>query len=124
MNMEWTLTLHEEDRYAEVKTGGIADRDGSLLMAKAISGALQEKKIKKILIDHRHITSVSGTTIDVYHRPMEFEKIGVVPGIKVAEVVKPQHKEFFNFFELVCVNRGYIFSVFYDKQSALEWLLK
>ena len=42
----------------------------------------------------------------------------------VAEVVKPEHREFFNFLETVCVNRGFIFSIFHDQKAALEWLLE
>ena len=45
--MEWTITLNEEKQYAEIVTIGIADRDGSLDMAKAISKALNKNKIKK-----------------------------------------------------------------------------
>jgi hypothetical protein len=121
--MEWTITLNEEKQYAEVVTSGIADRDGSLHMAKAISIALSKTKIKKILIDHRNISMVSGRAVEIYERPMKFNEIGVIRGIKVAEVVKPEHKEFFNFLETVCVNRGYIFSIFDDQKTAIEWLL-
>ncbi|MDY6988828.1 MAG: hypothetical protein SWQ30_12315 [Thermodesulfobacteriota bacterium] len=124
MNMEWTITLKEEDKYVEIVTSGIADREGSLNMAKAIATALSKLKIKKILIDHRAISRVSGRTVEVYRRPTEFKGIGVIQGIRVAEVVKPEHKEFFGFLETVCVNRGYIFSVFDDQKPALEWLLK
>lgn len=122
--MEWTITLNEEEQYAEIVTSGIADRDGSLDMVKAIPLALRKTKTKKILIDHRNISSISGRTIEIYHRPTEFKEIGVIRGIKVAEIVKPEHKEFFDFFETVCVNRGFTFSIFDDRKSALEWLLK
>lgn len=121
--MEWTITLNEESQYAEIVTSGIADRDGSLAMAKAISIALSKTKIKKMLIDHRNISTVSGSTTEIYSRPKEFKEIGVIQDIKVAEVVKPEHKEFFNFLETVCVNRAYRFSIFDDRKSALEWLL-
>lgn len=121
--MEWTITLNEESQYAEIVTSGIADRDGSLAMAKAISIALSKTKIKKMLIDHRNISTVSGSTTEIYSRPKEFKEIGVIQDIKVAEVVKPEHKAFFNFLETVCVNRAYRFSIFDDRKSALEWLL-
>jgi len=45
--MQWTITLNEESQYAQVVTGGIADRDGSLGMAKAISMTLSKKRIKR-----------------------------------------------------------------------------
>jgi hypothetical protein len=124
INMEWTITIKEENQYGEIVTSGVADRSGSLDMAKAIAIALSKNKIKKVLIDHKNINSVSGETVEVYQRPKQFKEIGVIHGIKVAEVVKPEHKEFFNFLETVCVNRGYAFSIFNDQKSALEWLLK
>jgi len=122
--MEWTITFNEEKKYAEVVTSGIADKDGSLNMAKAISIALSKKEFKKVLIDHRNIISISGGTLEIYNRPKEFGEIGVTLGIMVAEVIKPEHKQFFNFLETVCVNRGFMFSTFEDQKNALEWLLK
>ena len=47
INMEWTITVNEEKQYAEIVTSGIADRDGSLEMAKAISLAMREKNINR-----------------------------------------------------------------------------
>jgi hypothetical protein len=123
-DMDWTIRIDEERQYAEIATGGIADKDGSLDMAKAIALALSSHRISKILVDHRNIHSVSGDVVDVYSRPKQFQEMGVIHGIKIAEAIKPEHKEFFKFFETVCVNRGYSFSIFYDKETALEWLLK
>ena len=122
--MEWTITLNEENQYVEVVTRGVADRDGSIDMAKATSIAMSKNRIKKALIDHGNINSVSGGIVEIYDRPKELKEIGTIEGIMVAEVVKPEHKEFFNFLETVCVNRGYSFSIFEDRKSALEWLLK
>jgi len=47
INVQWTITVNEENQYAEVVTRGIADRDGSLGMAKAISMTLSKKRIKR-----------------------------------------------------------------------------
>lgn len=122
--MEWSIILHEDKDYAEVVTNGVADKDGSLAMVKAISTALSGTKIKRILVDHRNISKASGGIVDVYDRPIKFKEMGVSQNIKVAEVVKPEHRKFFDFFETVCVNRGYDFSIFEEEKGALEWLLK
>jgi hypothetical protein len=122
--MEWTISLNEDGQYAAVVTGGSADNVGSLAMVKAISTTLGGTKIKRVLIDHRNISNISGSIVDVYNRPKAFEEIGVFQNIKVAEVVKPEHRKFFDFLETVCVNRGYDFSIFEDEKDALEWLLK
>jgi hypothetical protein len=121
--MEWTITHYEDEQYAEIVTRGIADRDGSKEMAKELSMVLSKTRTKKILIDHRNIDAVSGGIFEIYHRPKELKKFGAAMGIHVAEVVKKEHREFFSFLETVCVNRGYIFSIFDDRQSALKWLL-
>mgnify|MGYP003565253679 CR=1 FL=1 len=121
--MEWSIALNEENQYAEVVTSRIADRDGSIEMAKEIAMVLSKVKIKKILIDHSNISAVSGGIEEIYHRPRELKEIGAPQGIQVAEIVKEDHKSFFRFLETVCVNRGYIFSIFNDKKSAVGWLL-
>lgn len=122
--MEWTITINEEERYAEVITNGVADKDGSWAMVEAISTALSSTAINNLLIDHTHISKVTGRIVDVYHRPDELKKIGASYKIRVAEVVKPEHKEFFDFLETVCVNKGFSFSVFNDKNAALKWLME
>ena len=121
--MKWTITSNEEEQYAEIVTSGVADKDRSLAMAKVISTALKKIKITRILIDHRNISMVSGSAIEIYYRPKELKEIGMIQKIKVAEVVKEEHKAFFKFFETVCVNSGYRFSTFYDRKPAIEWLL-
>ena len=122
--MKWTITIMEEYRYVEIVTSGVADTNGSLDMVKVINMALKKNKIKKILIDHRNINSVSGGKVVVFERPKQFKEIGVIHGIKVAEVIRPEHEEFFNFFKKECNKHGYEFSVFNEYNFALEWLLK
>jgi hypothetical protein len=122
--MEWTTTINDKMQYLEIVTRGVADRDGSLNMAKTIAVVMKEKRIKRLLIDQCNIESVSGQITEVYQRPKQFVEIGVINEVKIAEIVKQEHKEFFNFLELVCINNGYTFAIFTDKKSALEWLLK
>ena len=121
--MEWRIVIHDEDRYVEVITSGFADRDGSLNMAKAITHTMRTRRITKALIDHRNIEDAVGETIDIYDRPQMFRLIGVILRIKIAEIIKPEHREHFRFLETVCLNQGYRLFVFEDKGKALAWLL-
>ena len=121
--MELTITINNENQYLDVVTSGDINKDNSLNMVEQIAFASIKNKIKKILIDHSRIDSVLGEILDVYGRPEEFKGKGVLCGIKVAEVIKPEHKEFFHFLETTCRNRGYQFKMFVDHKSALEWLL-
>ena len=122
--MEWKIDINEEDKYIEVITSGIANKEDSLNMAKAISHTMKTNRITKALIDHRNLVSVTGDTTDIYNRPKLFKIIGLILRVKIAEVIKPEHIEHFKFFETVCVNRGYRISVFQDKEKALSWLLE
>jgi hypothetical protein len=121
--MEYEITIHKEEEYIEIITRGMADKEGSLLMAKAITENMRKNSITKALIDHRKIDAVSGQTIEIYDRPGILKVIGVIMKIRIAEVINPAFIEHFRFFETVCKNRGYSISIHEDREKALDWLL-
>lgn len=121
--MEWDIIIHEEPRYLEIITRGNANKDGSLAMAQAVANEMRSHRLTRALIDHRKIETVEGVTIDIYDRPRMFRLIGMIFNIKIAEIIKPAHIEHFKFFETVCVNQGYEFSMFQEKEKAEKWLL-
>lgn len=121
--MEYKFILHKDKKYLEVITSGTADADGSLAMAKTISEKMRANKITRALVDHSNISGVSGKVVDVYNRPKIFRLLGMLLGIRIAEVVRPEHMEHFRFLETVSVNNGFKFSVFHNRDKALEWLL-
>jgi hypothetical protein len=93
-------------------------------MAKIITETMRQNRITRVLIDHRKIEGVSGGIIDIYDRPKLLKVIGIILGIKIAEVIKPEHKKHFGFFETVCINQGFKILIFQERLPALEWLLK
>jgi hypothetical protein len=119
--MEWEITVHEN--YVEVVTRGIADGKSSLKMAQEITHVMRNHRTTKALIDHHGLEAVTGHIVEIYERPRIFKIIGVLWGIKIAEVVKPEHEEHFKFLETVCINQGFRFSIFHEKDPALTWLL-
>jgi hypothetical protein len=121
--MELGITIHSEHKYIEFTTNGAVDNASSIDMARTIAKTMKHHRITKALIDHRNVTSITGSATDVYERPKIFRLIGIVLGIKIAEIIKPDHIDHFKFLETVCVNQGFKFMVFYDKPKALEWLL-
>ena len=92
-------------------------------MAKAITSLMKRNRSTRALIDHRNLEAVTGDIVDIYERPRIFKIIGVIWGIRIAEVIKPGHQEHFKFLETVCINQGYRFSTFHEKDQALKWLL-
>ncbi len=121
--MQWDVIIHDDLQYAEIITSGIADKEGSLSMAQHIAETMKRQRITKVLVDHSKIESVSGTITDIYDRPKVFRIIGVLLRIKIAEIVRSEHEPHFRFLETVCINRGYKFSIFQDRKTALKWLL-
>jgi hypothetical protein len=122
--MEWEIIVHSDENYIEIVTTGMADNDGAERMAKKLAETMRQHRYKKALIDHRNVAGVAGSVSDVYDRPKLFRLIGMIIGIKIAEVILPIHHDHFKFLETVCVNRGYKFSVFYDRTEALHWLVE
>jgi hypothetical protein len=119
--MDWEFTINK--KYIKLSTRGIADKDSSILMVKAITDAMKRKKLKRVLIDHSQLESVTGDVFDIYERPKIMKIIGAILGIRIAEIVKIEHKEHFKFLETVCNNQGYQFQIFYQKNKAIKWLL-
>jgi hypothetical protein len=122
--MEWTVSLLSDQRIVVIQTQGVADETSSLEMAKSLSQIMILYKSTRLLIDHSALHSVSGDTFKVYYRPQEFHEIGVPFKVRLAEVVLPAHKDHFGFLETVCRNRGFNFSIFDDRESAIQWLME
>ena len=122
--MEWQMCIRKEEGYGEVITKGFADHESSIAMAKDIAQYMRKNKIKRVLIDHRLIEGVSGSTVKIYQRPAIFRMIGVLMNIRIAEVIDPKYIKHFRFFETVCMNQGFHVSVFQDPTAALEWLMQ
>ncbi len=122
--MEWDIRIQAEEKYLEVITRGDADHESSFRMAKALTETMRQKRITRVLIDHRQLESVSGGTIEIYHRPQLFRLIGIILGVKIAEIIPPEYLEHFHFFETVCRNQGFQIQIFQEKSPALNWLLQ
>lgn len=122
--MEWEIALQKNGEYLEVVTRGDSDKDGSLQMAIEILNRMRDGRIEKVLIDHRNLSSVRSEIGDIYRRPKELLQLGASTGIRIAEIIQPEHGEHFRFFETVCLNQGFRFSLFYEREAAIDWLLK
>ena len=121
--MEWNLLIHDKEKFVEIVTSGIVDSDDTIDMAQAIAQTMKSHRLTKALIDHREVVNVIGSSSATYNRPKIFRFIGLTLGIKIAEIIRPEHEYHFKFFEMVCFNQGYSLSVFQDKDKALTWLL-
>jgi len=122
--MEWTSSLLSAEKIVLIETSGCADEAGSLEMAKNIRKMMFKHKSFRCIVDHSKITSVTGKAVEIYNRPRKLFGIKIPFKVKIAEVVLPEHKEFFRFLETVCLNRGFSFKIFDSRESAIAWLLE
>jgi hypothetical protein len=123
-DMQWKVTFHPEDKYAEIVTSGKADKEGSMEMVRELISELSQKNYFRALVDHSHLESVSGSITDVYYRPKETADMGAVRTVRIAEIIRREHEEHFKFLEVVFKNRGMNMEMFFDRESALRWLLQ
>ncbi len=121
--MEWDIIINDEHEYIEVISRGIADKDSSLKMAKAVINEAEANNFKKVLIDHRNLEKVIGSVVDIYERPEELKESVTRLNYKIALIIKPEHWEHYRFFETVCVNQNLLLSLFQDKEEAISWLI-
>lgn len=122
--MEWNIIINDEHKYIEVITRGIADKESSLSMVKAVINEVEARNIKKVLFNHRNLENVIGSVLDIYQRPQELKESGLKFNGKTALIIKPEHWEHYRFLETVCKNQGILVSIFQDKEEAISWLLK
>jgi hypothetical protein len=120
--MEWKISFLPDKQVVVIKTFGVADEASSLAMAQSISKTMMEYQATRCLIDHSELTAVSGSSEGIFYRPQGLSKTGISSEIKIAELVKPAHKEHFGFLEYVCRNNGFDFRVFDSREPAIKWL--
>jgi hypothetical protein len=121
--MEWDVSFLPDQQVVVIQTHGDADDISTIEMAKSISKTMAKYKVLRCLIDHSALGSVSGTA-GVYYRPNLLFRMGIPIKLKVAEVVLSAHKDHFAFLATVFRNRGFNFSIFNDRESAMQWLTK
>ncbi len=121
--MEWNIVEHNEDGYVEIVTQGVADGDGSMKMARALADAMRAHRINKAIIDHRNVDYIIGTSTAFNDRPKAFNEAGRTLEIKIAEIIRPEHRGHFKYLETLFANLGHKVAVFEEKDQAVAWLL-
>ena len=119
--MEWTFHYHAEPNYLEVIISGDISPDELNRMAVERWQELRKHDCNKILFDFTRITN-SLKTLDIYSRPEQSEKVGVMRTNHSVAVVPEIYINDFRFLETVYQNRGFDLNVFTDRQDAIDHL--
>jgi hypothetical protein len=123
--MPWHIHYNPALRCIEtVYTGGITALDMQESTSKGISLG-RENDTNRFLLDATE-AELSASFMDVYARPaIQYDAEGVdrVSRLAVVAPRSPRAREAIQFFETVCVNRGWGVKVFPSRQEALDWLI-
>jgi hypothetical protein len=121
--MEWIVVVHEEEKYVELVTKGVADGEGSMKMAISLAESMRAQRINKAILDHRNIDYIIGSSTAFNDRPKAFNGAGPSLHVKIAEIIRPEHMGHFKYLETMFTHMGHNVCVFEDRDKALAWLL-
>lgn len=85
----------------------------------------KEKGLNRFLIDPTEMTFFA-TLMDIYDLPAkQYLEEGADKSGRVALILPPpsKEKEVVQFYETVCMNRGWNVQVFSERQEAIDWLI-
>lgn len=122
--MQWLMYYDENDKIVYTKTTGVLNIKEASVMRNEGIALMRKHNCMLGLLDHSELTGDHLTTMDMYNLPKQYVRLGVPREFRLASVVPERFMENLNFYETVCRNNGYYFSVFFDRESALRWLGK
>jgi hypothetical protein len=92
------------------------------MLVKEVNAMKLDSDQTRLLIDHRDAI-IKFTTMEIFNLPQSYRQSELSQRFRVALVFKQIGSDE-QFYETVCVNRGYRFSVFMDYDKAMNWLMK
>jgi hypothetical protein len=120
--MKWQMSFNEKENILFVKTLGVLDMETTKALIKECLEVIEQQNCRRCLVDNSEIESLNIGTIDIYSIPKLHAELGVPRNLRIAEVTSKNDERDFDFYETVCRNNGYSVSVYFDVESALQWL--
>jgi hypothetical protein len=120
--MHVAMEYHGKEDYLHVVYSGELTFHKKLLEDQSMLQALQKYKCSKVLLDIRQL-KVAITTMDRYVVGEYFGKLTHSPA-QIKTAILAQAGRIDGFVEIVAKNRGAMFEVFTDKETAVDWLVK
>jgi hypothetical protein len=121
--MPWTLNYCEPDRILTVKCEGPYSANDLAPMTSAAIDRLHEVGSLRVLLDFS--AAIAQLSIaDVYKLPEIYSALHAPRLARLAMLVPTDHyrMEIYQFYEDLCVNRGFFVKLFDDAASAKAWL--
>lgn len=120
--MKWQMYYDDKYQIIHTKTSGVLEIKAAAIMRGEGIAMAKKHNCNRGLLDHSEITGDELTTMDIYNLPKTYNELGVPRTFRLALVVPKRFMENLKFYETVCHNNGYSISVFFDRETALNWL--
>lgn len=122
--MPWRVNYDQRQEIAEVTYWGDTDANDIRESTIAAIGLVNETQATRGLVDCLKQTSTASTA-DLYVLPQLYEEEGLTRKINIA-FVEPEIdelRELAEFYDNVCVNRGWNLRRFAAREEAIAWLI-
>lgn len=124
--MGWSIDHLEAQALVRVISQGPADRKQLRQLTREAIEAGRQHRCPRFLIDHRRTLLALGTA-EIFDMPKRGEDAGFGSALRIAILVDPDSpsRADFEFYAIQCGNIGMHFlRLFFDLDSALEWLAR
>lgn len=120
--MNWRFLHNTTDKILILKTDGVLDISSANKMRTEGIELIRQNNYMCCLLDHSQAKGVTLSTLEIYNLPKRYKELNVPHGFRMAVVVSDSMRTDLDFYETVCRNNGYLVSIFFDKESAMNWL--
>jgi hypothetical protein len=124
--MSFEINWNSKNNIVEARVNDLFNYDLLDRMAPGLVQMLKEKNSRLILIDFRK-SKISMSTMKIYDIPTRLSKIFNEQGVDIKQIKRAilitQQDDDFKFLDDVSFNSRHLFKLFYDEDSAINWLL-
>ena len=122
--MSWHVEHIESSGIVELKLVGVATGDALREATSEVIRVASQNDLHRGLIDASEQVR-TGSIVDLVELPQQYTDQGLSRNVRIALVI-PRAKELHDiadFYETVCINRGWQVQTFPSRDEAIAWLL-
>lgn len=120
--MPWSAEYSPDDLIV-ITHSGIMTRQDYRTEATEVLQLARDRDIRRFLVDNTTLEPTLGAA-DIYDFPRIYDELAADRAARIAVISSPQDavRRNLQFYETVCVNRGYNVRLFDTREQALDWL--
>ena len=122
--MPYAIKFIENNRIIQIKNNGELSYEELLTQTREVIKIQQEKSTSLILTEFVSV-KLDVNIADIFQFPEVYEQLGMQRKNKIAVVVSDVEikTDELQFYETICLNRGWNIKIFLKEKEAIKWLL-